>query len=604
MGGGTITKKYRKIITLFLASLLTIGAFSGCTGAKKTTADYKKRLDITVWNTQGTDFIPGEVAENNVVEDWLVKKTNVRVKHVYGNGGTQWETVLARHIAGDSFPELMACSGGQGPVHFAKVAEVDKIWELTPQMLSKYAPDIWEKVPDEMWERMKIRGKIYGIPYNFPISAESEYAFNLTDKQIERAKTSEPVSVGTDLWIRDDVLKKLYPDAKTWDELVEILNNSDSPIGDIIMDIPLNTKEDIVKLFKDINSLNLTENGKKIYAFGYSSLDCWVPFTQLGAQLGGYVGRNYITTWDTEKEEIVLPLLEDTVKDVAKLQNQLIREGVFDSESLVLSAKQAKEKILNGEYAVAVLSSITHPPDINEELERLGKTFRYRPLYTNVTPKEGFGPVTTKTTWGSSVGILKTVAESDLPQILNWMNVQFTDEWEEVRYWGPEDAELYIENEDGTREFKNDELNKKYIRNEYTNLTKKDFYGLYDNAGMFFMRFMTESKWEPKQFNKSSHSVLVPNGGGRFTSDSKYRTEVKKVPLFNVWDAEYANLETVQEFWSTRSEWEMPFKSTLVAKSDEEFETEWQKAVDNLKSMIDVDKMLSEMTEIAKEMVK
>ena len=118
------------------------------------------------------------------------------------------------------------------------------------------------------------------------------------------------------------------------------------------------------------------------------------------------------------------------------------------------------------------------------------------------------------------------------------------------------------------------------------------------------MRFLTESKWVPKQFSKKSVSALVPEGGGGFASDSKYRTETKEAPLFNVWDAEYANLKSVQEFWSSRTEWETPFRSTLVAKSDEEFEMQWNAAVNNLKATVDVDEMLSDMTEIARNMME
>lgn len=600
MRGGKNTKRFRIFLTIFVIFSLTVNLLGGCGGKS-----FDKRLELTVWNTQGTDWTLREPAKDNVVEDWLIDKTNVRIKHGYGNGGAQWEIVLARLIAGNNFPDIVTCGGGQGPVHFAKLAEIDKIWELTPQMLQKYAPDIWERVPQDMWERIKIDGKIYGIPYDFPVNSDEKYSEFFSERQRKNVANDKPVSVGTDLWIRDDILKMLYPEAKTWSELNEILKNAEgNPIGDEVYDVPLETEEDIVNLFRRIKELGLEENGNPVYAFGYSSMDCWVPFAQLGAQMEGYVGRNYITTWDTEKQEIILPLLENSVHDTALIQNRLIREGVFDPQSLLISIKQYKEKLLNGEYAVSVISSVMHPPDLNNELEKRGKTFRYRPLYTNVKPISGMGPVETKTTWGSSAGILKTVKEEDLPQVLNWMNIQFTEEWEDVRYWGPKEAGLYIEKEDGTREFKNDELNKKYIRNEFSAITEADRYGLYDNAGIFFMRFVNQSKWEPKQFNNAQINVLVPNSGARFGSDSIYRTEVKEAPMFNVWDAEFANLKTVQDFWSSRTEWEMPFRTTLVAKSDEEFEAAWQAAEENLKHIVDVEKMLSEMTEIAKNSIK
>ncbi|MBQ8588699.1 MAG: hypothetical protein IJ454_04830, partial [Clostridia bacterium] len=318
----------------------------------------------------------------------------------------------------------------------------------------------------------------------------------------------------------------------------------------------------------------------------------------------GYVGRDYITTWNTETKEIEIPLLGDMVHDAALLQNQLLREKVFDQESLVIPTAQFKEKVLNGEYAVAVLSSVAHPPAINEQLEKAGKKFRFRPLYTNVKAQEGYGPVKQQTSWGASVGILKTVKEEDLPQILNWLNVQFTDEWEEIRYWGPKSAGLYKDNDDGSREFLNDELNKKYIRSETSSLEQEDCYGLYDNPGMFSVKLMTASKWEPKAYNDTNTYVLVPASGGKLRADSKYRSEVIEAPPFNVWAAEYAELETVQTFWSSRSHWEDPFKLVLVAKSDAEFEKKWKDAVKNLKSIVDTDKMTKEMTEIARGLMK
>ncbi|MBR6729483.1 MAG: extracellular solute-binding protein [Clostridia bacterium] len=601
-------KKCKRLMSAALVFALMLSLLTGCGNGKQeevsSTGDFSKRLELSVWSTQGIDFVAPVNAKENVVENLLIDKTNVLIKNVYGNGGGQWEGVLARLIAGDNFPDLVACGGGQGPVHFGKIAEADKIWELTPEMLQKYAPDIWKKVPAEMWERMKVDGKIYGIPYNFPLSAEEAYKDHLTEGQRETAAMSEPVSVGTDLWIRDDVLKMLYPNAKTWDELNALMQEKNAPIGDELYDVPIESTEDLIKLFEDIKALDLKVGKNPVYAFGYSSVDCWVPLAQMGAQMMGYVGRNYITTWDTEKEEIVLPLWGDTVKEAARLQNKLIRDKVFDPESLVIPTAQFKERLLNGEYAVAVLSSAGHPPFINQQLETNGKPFRFRPLYTNIPAQKGYGPVKTPTSWGASVGILKTVKEANLPQVLNWMNVQFTMEWEEIRYWGTKEAGLYKDNEDGTREFLNEELNKRFILNVSNSLEEADCYGLYDNAGLFSMKFMTASKFEPKAYNDIKSYVLVPTAGGRLSADSPLRTKVTEAPPFEAWSAEYANLDTVSEFWSSRSQWEDPFKLTLAAESDEEFERKWNSAVENLKGITDLEKMTKDMTEIARGLIQ
>ena len=605
-------KKKWRFLAVAMSLLLLAGSLAGCKGEEtvsNTPAVGKngefvptKDMDITVWVTQGSDYVPPVTAKDNVVEKWLIDKTRVTVKNAYGNGGGQWEAVLARLIAGNNFPELVACGGGQGPAHFAKIAEADQIWELTPEMLQKYAPDIWEKVPEHMWERMKVNGKIYGIPYNFPVDRSIDP--EITDAELEAWGDPIPSNMGTSLWIRDDILKMLYPDAKTYDELVALLEEKKAPIGDEIYDVPLESTEDIVKLMRDIKNLNLTVGDKKVYAFGYAGADCWVPFARLGPELSGYVGHHYISSWDTEKKEIVLPLLGDTIKETALLQNQLLRDEVIDPESLVHTDAQCKEKILNGQYAIAVLSAVEHPPLINENLAKAGKDFRYRPLYTRVPSQKGYDVCQQTVSWGESVGILKAVKEEDLPQILNWMNVQFTDEWEEVRYWGPEEAGLYQDNEDGSRTFKNEELNKKYIYHTESNINPEDCYGLNDACGPFYMKFKRQSKWDPMMYNGVTSYVLVPESGGKLSVDSEYRVEPVPAPPADIWAAEYGSLETVTQFWSSRSQWEDPFKLTLVAESDEEFNEKWNSAVENMRNVVDVDKMAQEVTEIARGLVQ
>ena len=68
---------------------------------------------------------------------------------------------------------------------------------------------------------------------------------------------TEPVSLGTDLWVRDDVLKMLYPEAKTWDELLNLMKEKGEPIGDEIYDVPIESADDLIQLFKDIKNLGL-----------------------------------------------------------------------------------------------------------------------------------------------------------------------------------------------------------------------------------------------------------------------------------------------------------------------------------------------------------
>lgn len=156
------------MVSLALACIMMLGV-AGCkkeTEPEQAAFHYEgdtfvpdKQLNVKVWSTQGSDASAPTQVKDNVVEKWLEDTTKVTVDEVLGNGGGEWESALAKMIAGGTLPEIVSCAGGQGPTHFAKLAEADKIWELTPEMLQKYAPNVWNKIPQKYWEKIKVGGK-------------------------------------------------------------------------------------------------------------------------------------------------------------------------------------------------------------------------------------------------------------------------------------------------------------------------------------------------------------------------------------------------------------------------------------------------------------
>ena len=65
----------------------------------------------------------------------------------------------------------------------------------------------------------------------------------------------------------------------------------------------------------------------------------------------------------------------------------MICDNLIDPESLVHTDAQYKEKVLNGQYAIASLSSIEHPPFINAELEKTAQASATAPLYNGKAGK-------------------------------------------------------------------------------------------------------------------------------------------------------------------------------------------------------------------------
>lgn len=610
-------RKIARLLSLALCLVLTVSVLTSCRDSKGSSAVYEngvyvpqEDMEITVWNTQGTDYT-AKALDGGIVEQWLVDKTRVKVKNIYGNDGGQWDAKLSKLVAGDNLPEILICGSSQGPAHFAKLDQLEQVWELTPEMLQKYAPNVWERVPQKYWEAIKVNGKILGIPYTNP-------ANEITNPQAteEEIKTIQllfetpvnDVTIGAIqcLFIRDDILKQFYPDAKTYDELVEILEERNEPIGEELLDIPIYSTEEYIDFMYKIKDANLKEGGKTVYPFGYFGSDNWCALAWLGADMYGYKGHSYTGSWNEIKQEIQIPLVSDIVRKAAKTQNQMLADKVIDPESMAHTSSQAQEKILNGLYAIAPINGVSDLVTINQSLEQQGKSFRYRPFITQVPALEEYPPFEEETMWTDSMCILKTVSEDQLYQILNWLNVQFTDEWDSVRNWGAEEAGLYIVDENGKRSFKDERFTKFYVEDDHTALKAEETLGLggpttlgYNVGGLFTVQASGYSRWTHKvHLNKVTYKP-APNSGFKFKTDSEHVTSVKVYPPCQGWSSIYADIPEVVTFWAEREQWENTFKVAMAAPV-EEFDAKWDAAIRDLNKIVDIESMEKQMTEIAR----
>lgn len=606
--------KLKRNIALMLTAVITVMCLAGCGGKNREMGEIntnlegeftpEKDLELVVWNSQGNDYVAPDQPKKNIVEDWLIDNTRVKIVSAFGNGEGTWEAKLSRLIAGDNFPDLFVCGGGQGPTHFTKLAEAERIWELTPEVLNTYAPNVMKNVPEEWWDRIKVDGKIYGIPYGKTggyIKAE-----DMTEKQ-RKFKYTGSSDASYFFMIRDDILKKFYPEAKTMKELEEICKTENRSVVDDLLDsFCLNSLDEFVELAYNIRALDLKEGNKPVYAYGYMhNADAWVPLMEMADFMTNRVGHFYPCHWNTKTEKMEMPLLSDWLRENMKLQNKMIRDDVVDPESLMQTDAQYKEKALNGQYAMIAPGYVTDQTQFFEQIKSRGTKYGYVPVYIRQEIPEGYDRVYQQSSWLNTISILNTVSADDVPQVLNWIDKQFTEEYADVYYWGPKSAGMY-EEKDGKRLYKDDRLNRLWINRESgISITLNEKMGVYQIPGLYALSpsYVDATDYRPDIYNDVKVYTLT-SGGYSFTADSKYLVEPVEVPPMNIWDAEYANLETVKTFWNARTAWEEPFRLTLTAQSEEEFEKRWKEAVDNVKSIVDVDEMMSEMTKIAKEKIK
>ncbi|MBQ8588119.1 MAG: hypothetical protein IJ454_01875, partial [Clostridia bacterium] len=293
----------KRLLASAMCIILCLSLLASCGDKKAGSIDANgnyvpgKEMEITVWQTQGTDYTAKEL-KGSIVKEWLEDKTKVTVSNIYGNDGGQWDAKLSKLVAGNNLPEIVACGAYQGPAHFAKLNELEQVWELTPEMLQKYAPNVWERVPEKYWDAIKVDGKILGIPFSNPASKEtiplaSEEELKNINELSYTPKNDITIDFNVSLFIRDDILRMFYPEAKTYEEIEKLLTERNEPIGEELLDIPIYTTEDYIDFMYKIKDLQLKEGDKKVYAYGYVGDDNWSALAHLGADMYGYKGHYY-----------------------------------------------------------------------------------------------------------------------------------------------------------------------------------------------------------------------------------------------------------------------------------------------------------------------
>ncbi len=599
-------KKGFRLIALMLTITMCLALFAGC--KKETTSGGIEKLGLVVWNTQGTDYTPEPLAKGHLLKDWLEEKTGVFIEDIYGNGGSQWDPKLTKIIASGNIPDIVLCSAGQGGAHFQKLDQLGKLVKFTPEMLKKYAPNLWEKTPASYWSALTNEdGQILGIPYNAPpsidvISGATEEDMEFIANSSLQFENDVMYLKDACFWVRDDILKDIYPDARSYDELVALMEERNEPIGDELLDIPVYSTDDFVDFFYKIRDNKYTSNGTPVYAFGYTGGDNWVGLNWFGADMIGYKGHNYSATWNAKEQKIEIPLMHEAVKEAGRIQNQMVADKVIDPESLVNTAALYKEKAMNGNYAVVVGSFLGTMNAINDELEKSGVDFRFRPFITQVPALEQYPAYKEEALWNSAFAITNTLTEEEVIKVLKWADIQYTTEYEKAYYWGPEEAGLYEETEDGKLIFKDKKYNDYFI-DDTIDLEKDDRQGLGLPTSYLNLRPTSVSVWDARVMHRKL--IYYPNtsSGFKFPYDSEHVTSVALHPASQIWDARYASLPEVISFWNERSKWESKFTMALAAEP-KDFEKKWQEAVDTVNAIVKVEDLEAAMTKVAKPLAE
>jgi len=158
----------KKFCMVLAASVLAFSTVTACSGSSTSSEDPASGsgdgvIDLEVW---GTNIGYKAVTKGSKLYEFYKEKLGVGVINPYveWNGGTNYLNQLNLKIAANEMPDLFIPQQGIED----SLAKNGAIADLT-ELLPKYAPNVWEAIPQEMWDVVKAndptgQGKIYYIP--------------------------------------------------------------------------------------------------------------------------------------------------------------------------------------------------------------------------------------------------------------------------------------------------------------------------------------------------------------------------------------------------------------------------------------------------------
>ena len=569
------------------------------------------KLDVTVWYGYGSNEVYiGKKATDDKFRDELERVTGVRIneKDSFDNGGSTGDAKLAKMVATKTYPQVGV--GIEASIA-EKLNDAGKLYDLS-ELVPKYMPNYMSLInsSEEMqrqFERRKVNGRrLYIMGLN-----ENAYKFYDKDYTPEKyASLIQPVDSRSWIWVRDDIIKKLYPNAKTMAEIKQIYLDKGEYQKEDLRDVVITSKEEFRDLLVKINDLGLTENGRKVWPmYTHAGTDNWdlmtvftSPLAGKGIAKGSFV--NNFCYYDGNQDKIVKTVDQAWFKDMLKFFTQMVVDGLASKEALIDSAANFDQKKLNGEYAILYGNAVV-PTD--EQLKAAGKTYAYRPVMLDVpcdyneyvrvdTEKNIFG--------GYGIYLFKdTMNETQVEQFLRFLDFFYSDAGMKFALWGPKKAGLYEEDADGNMRY-TDEKFKQARVNEGDKQVFVD-YGLYSfpRIDVFMGNSNGLNKYNPKLIYDKYQKERIASNYKKMWNYAYFEPlpEFPELDLtWIIWNfPKYS--DSIKKFWNARQSTEDAMKTVFTATNDTEFE----KYYSNMQSVINTngfdEPALEEINKILKE---
>ena len=621
-----------KRITALLLCVIMVMSFASCGKEEKTVStqtalpalinelgnDYSciddmpdwegEKLELTVWYGYGSNEVYiGKKAKDDKFRKELERVTGVTLSEKsFDNGGQTGDTKIAKMVATDSWPDIGI--GIEASI-LDDLIKADKLYDIS-EYVPKYMTNYMDAINSSEEIKSQYNRRIKSPNGKYSYTGFSNYAFKYYDKDYTPEKYSnliQPQDSRSYIWVRDDILTTLYPEAKTQAEIKEIyLKNGKFEEKDL-KDVTINSPEEFRTLLEKIKALGVTEEGREVSPFyTHSGQDNWDLLTMFGPALFGKGIPDVVSCFnyfDGEDDEMKNTMEQKWFKDMLKFFNGLVIDGLASDEALIDNRASFDQKKANGEYAI-FYGNVVPPTD--EQLKAAGKDYSYRRVMIDVPCDYTKYPRWDKTGncfAGYGISFFNTrLSEAQLEQVMRFLDFFYTEAGMKFANWGPKKAGLYEEDKDG---------NMKYTDERFASAMLNDFetevlvdYGMYSFPRIdYFIKPDGINKYQPELIYAKYETERI-EADWKKQWNYGFFEPLPEFPTVDhtwyVWSfTKYS--ENVKRFWNARSAIEEAIKTVFTATNDKEFESLYKSMLKVAENNGYNDSTIKEMTNILKE---
>lgn len=535
-----------------------------------------KKMNLVYWFCNGSSPSIGKKAQDTTVNDELTRISGISwdTKNSFDNNGETGESKISKIIATNSWPDV---AFNLETNLMVRLADNDKIWDLTeyiPKYMDNYMKIVnSDKKTKQAYENLKMDGKMWS--WMQCAGGAAQYMNDEYDEKDYETLITPEETRGW-IWVRDDILKMLYPEAKTQAEIKQLYLDKGEFSKEDMTDVTIDGYDGLRKLLEDINNLGLTENGRKVWPFythdGGDNWNLLSMFNRIEGTPGSEV--NYFTYWDVKTKKLVRTIDQEWFKNQMKFYTQLVIDGLSSKEALIDNKAAFDQKKNNGEYAVLYGNDI---PPTDESLKAAGKNYSYRKVLINV-PIDFDRFLKAKNSNKIYDGVQWTIfktnnikTEEDLEQVLRYIDFFYSEAGQKFSYWGPEKAGLYTVEPDGTFKYTDKELEQNRVYDVGSDAMVKYGFSSWVPIVSNFNPFA--SKYNPKvQYAKRGEKTedqYTTAWRWSVVEPAQDYPDIKED--FWLWNWS-SYVPEIKSFWDARQSLEDSIKVVFSSQNDEEFE--------------------------------